>query len=174
MTKRYSMRAPAVLVLALGIAGCQEGERRQNSSGKSVTSIGRPLLPPAEASAKVDQMLYRENLIRDPQVSERAREAILRVTRDPAARDSVMPAFHRWLEDWAATHPVQAKSARLAGNSPVEGQSDVDLGSTVGGQTDSIRQLVRIRARRRIEAAQALDSTKQTDKGREDRRRGTR
>lgn len=163
MTKRYSMQATAVIAFTL-VAGCQAGEGRQSSNGKS-TGTGRPHLPLAEASVKVDQMLYRENLIQDPEVNEEAKKAVLRVTRDPTARDSVMPAFHRWLEDWAATHPSQAKAARLAGNSPVGGRSDVDRGSTVMRQTDSIRQLVRMRAQRRIEAAQAtLDSTKQTEK----------
>lgn len=158
------MRATAVVVLSL-LVGCQEEEGRQNSTGKSaVAAIGQPLLPAAEASAKVDQMLYKENLIQDPEVSEAAREAVLRVTRAPASRDSVMPVFQRWLEDWAATHPVQAKAARLAGNSPGGRRSDVDMGPTVREQTDSIRQLVRVRARRRIEAAQAThDSTTRTD-----------
>jgi len=170
MTKGYTTRATAVVVLSL-LVGCQEEGGRQNSSGKSTdAAIGQPLLPAAEASAKVDQMLYRENLIRDREVSHRAKEAILRVTRVPSARDSVMPAFHRWLEDWAATHPAQAKAARVAGNRPVEARSDVDMGPTVREQTDSIRQLVRVRAQRRIEAAQAAhDSTTRTD---EEGRRG--
>jgi len=173
MRKRYTTNATAVVVLAL-VTGCQAGEGPQNSSGKStVIEIERPLLPTAEASARVDQMLYQENLIRDREVSERAREAILRVTRVPATRDSVMPAFHRWLEYWAATHPAQAKAARVAGNSPGGRGSDVDMGPTVREQTDSIRQLVQVRARRRIEAAQAAsDSTTRT--GEEDRGGNTR
>lgn len=155
MTKRYIMQATAVIVLALFV-GCKPGKGPQDSRGEiTVTRIGRPLLLPAAASAEIDQMLYQENLIRDPEVSEAAREAILRVTRDPAVRDTVMPAFHRWLEDWAATHPAEAKAARLAGNSPVGGRSGVEMGPTVREQTDSIRQLVRVRARGRIEAAQA-------------------
>jgi hypothetical protein len=164
MKKRDLMMASAVAALALGLAGCRAGEGGANVSGEStVRAADRPLLAPAQAAAAVDRMLYEENLISVPEVSLMTKEALLRVARDNSARDSVMPALHRSLEDWAAAHPAQAKAARVAGGSPgprARG-ADADNPPPVRAQTDSIRRLVRERARRRIEAARlAHDSTR--------------
>lgn len=164
MTKRDLMTASALAVLAIGLGGCQPGEGGDLGSGRSnVHAADRPLLAPAQAAAAVDWMLYEQNLISVPEVSERTKVAALRVARDNRARDSVMPALHRWLEDWAAAHPAQVKAARLAGGSPgaqARGAEADDLPS-VRAQTDSIRRLVRERARRRLEAARiARDSAR--------------
>lgn len=163
MTKRDLMMASALAALAIGLGGCRPGEGRQGgSTGSTIRAADRPLLAPAAATAGVDWMLYEQNLISVPEVSERTKVAALRVARDNRARDSVMPALHRWLEDWAAAHPAQVKAARLAGGSPgaqARG-ADADNPPSVRAQTDSIRRLVRERARRRVEAARmAHDST---------------
>lgn len=91
-------------VLALlAIAGCA-GEERE---------AGRETLPPAQASARVTELLYRRNLIADPQVNAKMNEYVLAVSRDGVAVDSVMPEFHRWLAAWARAHPDRVAAARL-------------------------------------------------------------
>jgi hypothetical protein len=158
------MMVSAIAALALGMGGCKAGEEGQDGSGKDrARSADRPLLALAPAAAAVDRMLYEENLVSVPEVSERTKEAVLRVARDNRARDSVMPALHRWLEDWASAHPAEAKAARLAGGkstAQVRG-AETHAPASVGAQTDSIRRLVRARAKRRIETARlAHDSTR--------------
>ena len=166
MTKRGLLMVSGFAALALGQGGCWAGEETQGRSGKDTAhAADRPLLAPAVATAAVDRMLYEENLVSVPEVSERTKQAVLRVARDKHARDSVMPTLHRWLEDWAAAHPAETKAARLAGGaSSGQAQGINAHGSTsVKAQTDSIRRLVRIQARRRIEAARfADDSTRNT------------
>ncbi|HEX8211845.1 MAG TPA: hypothetical protein VF584_16840 [Longimicrobium sp.] len=156
MTKPGLKMVSAIAILALGVGGCQAGEESEARSGKETArAADRPILAPAPAAAAVARMLYEENLVSVPEVSERTKEAVLRVARDNHSRDSVMPALHRWLENWAAAHPVEAKAARLAGgNSKAQAHgTDAHAPPSVRAQTDSIRLLVRIRARRRIEAA---------------------
>jgi hypothetical protein len=168
MTKRDLMVAFAVAALALGLTGCRAGEGRADGSGKStVRAADRPILAPAQAAAALDRMLYGENLISVPEVNQRTKVAVLRVARDSRARDSVMPALHRWLEDWAAAHPAQAQAARLAGggSSPQTRGADADNRSSVRAQTDSIRGLVRERAKRRIEAARLAHGSIRRDAG---------
>jgi hypothetical protein len=163
MTNRGLKMVSAITVLALGVGGCQAGEESQVRSGKATArAADRPLLAPAPAAAAVDRMLYEENLVSVPEVSERTKDAVLRVARDNHSRDSVMPALHRWLEDWAAAHPAQAKAAGRAGGSLMAQTRGTDAHAppSVRAQTDSIRRLVRVRAGRRIEAARlAHDST---------------
>lgn len=79
---------------------------------------GAELLPPAEASARVSELLYGRNLIVDPQVNAKMNEYVLAVSRDGVPADSVMPEFHRWLAAWARAHPDRVASARLQPGSP--------------------------------------------------------
>ena len=99
MRCRVGWRVLGLLVLA-GCAG--EG-------GKA----GGETLPPAEASARVTELLYGQNLVADPQVNAKMNEYVLAVSRDGAPADSVLPEFHRWLEAWARTHPDRVAAARL-------------------------------------------------------------
>lgn len=85
------------------LAGCA-GERGGADGG---------LLPPAEASERVSEMLYGQNLVADPQVNAKMNEYVLAVSRDGIPADSVMPAFQRWLTTWAHAHPDRAAAARL-------------------------------------------------------------
>jgi hypothetical protein len=98
-------------------------------------------------------MLYERNLISDPEVNRKMNEAVLRITKDGASPDSVMPNFLDWLEDWVDTHPAQAEAARLAsGAYTMEARRMyVDTDSSRKAQTDSIRRLVRAIAKRRTE-----------------------
>ena len=59
------------------------------------------------------ELLYRRNLIADPQVNAKMNEYVLAVSRDGVAVDSVMPEFHRWLAAWARAHPDRVAAARL-------------------------------------------------------------
>jgi hypothetical protein len=164
MTKRDLLMVSVIAVLAVAQGGCRVGEESRVRSGKDTArATDRPLLAPAVAAAAVDRMLYEENLVSVPEVSERTKQAVLRVARDNHARDSVMLALHRWLEGWAVAHRAETKAARLAGG----GSTGQAQGANAHGfpslkaQTDSIRRLVRIQARRRIEAARlAHDSTR--------------
>jgi hypothetical protein len=70
------------------------------------------LLPPVEAAVAVSDLLYRQNLIVDPEVNERMNRYVLQVSRDGQPTDSVMPRFHRWLVEWAAQHPDRVALAR--------------------------------------------------------------
>lgn len=70
-------------------------------------------LPPAEASARVSEMLYGQNLISQPQVNARMNEYVLAVSRDGVPADSVMPEFHRWLVEWVRVNPNLVDAARL-------------------------------------------------------------
>lgn len=102
-------------------------------------------------------MLYERNLVSVPEVNQKMNEAVLRISRDGASPDSVMPLLFRWLEDWVAAHPAQVEAARLAGGAytPEARRTYVDTDSSRKMQTDSIRRLVRSKAWRRIEAAWA-------------------
>lgn len=155
MTKLDLKVACAAAALAMVLGGCQPREERQDGNAKStVRTADRPLLAPPQAGAAVDRMLYGDNLISAPEVSQKTKEALLRIARDNRARDSVMPALHRWLEEWAAAHPAQVKAARMAGGGPRPGTrgADADSPRSIRAQTDSIRSLVRMRAWRRMEA----------------------
>jgi hypothetical protein len=103
MKRRVLGRSLAMLVALTGVACRGEGK-------------GSPsrLLPPAEASRQVSDLLYRRNLIADPEVNARMNEYVLQVSRDGRSIDSVMPDFHRWLAAWARDHPDRATAARLA------------------------------------------------------------
>jgi hypothetical protein len=74
---------------------------------------GGEMLPPAEASVRVSEMLYGQNLISDPQVNAKMNEYVLAVSRDGVPADSVMPEFHRWLVEWVRVHPDLVDAARL-------------------------------------------------------------
>jgi hypothetical protein len=67
---------------------------------------------PAVALEGVSDLLYKENLITDPEVNQRMNEYILKVSRDGVAADSVMPEFHQWLVNWARKHPERVADAR--------------------------------------------------------------
>lgn len=71
------------------------------------------MLPPGEASARVSEMLYGQNLISDSQVNAKMNEYVLAVSRDGVPADSVMPEFHRWLVEWVRVHPNLVEAARL-------------------------------------------------------------
>lgn len=71
------------------------------------------MLPPVEASARVSEMLYGQNLISDPQVNAKMNEYVLAVSRDGLPADSVMPEFHHWLVEWVRVHPNLVQAARL-------------------------------------------------------------
>lgn len=91
-------------VLALlAIAGCV-GEGRE---------AGGETLPPAEAAARVTELLYGQNLVADSQVNAKMNEYVLAVSRDGVPADSVMPEFHRWLAAWVRAHPDRVAAARL-------------------------------------------------------------
>lgn len=99
MGPRWGVRLAACLVLT----GCAaEGPTGEDE-----------LLAPADASARVSELLYGRNLVADPQVNAKMNEYILAVSRDGIHIDSVMPEFHRWLSDWARAHPERVAAARL-------------------------------------------------------------
>lgn len=164
MTKHLVISVIAMGIVTLGLGGCAPGNDRENGTRKSTHARNeRALVTPEQASVGVRDLLYERNLIRDPEVNRKMKEAVLRIAQDGAPSDSVMPDLHRWLEDWAATHPAQVEAARLAGGgyTAEARRVYVDTDSSRNAQTDSIRRLVRERARRRIEAAHAaVDSAR--------------
>jgi hypothetical protein len=93
----------AILVVLAG-PGC----RGEGQGGESRS------LPPAEATRQVSDLLYRRNLIADPEVNAKMNEYVLQVSRDGRSADSVMPDFHRWLSQWAHEHADRVAAARLA------------------------------------------------------------
>lgn len=103
-------------------------------------------------------MLYGRNLISNLEVNRKMNDAVLRITRAGAPPDSVMPQLLDWLKDWVSTHPLQVEASRLAGGAYTSEarRMYVDTDSSRKAQIDSIRQLVRDRAKRHIEVA--LDS----------------
>ncbi|HEX8361362.1 MAG TPA: hypothetical protein VF613_14710 [Longimicrobium sp.] len=103
-------------------------------------------------------MLYEQNLVSDPEVNRKMNQAALRIVEDGVPPESEIPLLLRWLEQWVATHPAQVEAARLAGGpySPEARRLYIDTDSSRKAQTDSIRRLVRERAKRRIEVV--LDS----------------
>ncbi|HEX6369796.1 MAG TPA: hypothetical protein VF006_12830 [Longimicrobium sp.] len=76
------------------------------------------MLPPAEASARVTELLYGQNLIADPQVNAKMNEYVLAVSRDGVPADAVMPEFHRWLAGWTRARPDRVAAARLEVGTP--------------------------------------------------------
>lgn len=104
MRCRAGLRVLGVLVLA----GCAREGRK----------TGEEALPPAEASARVTELLYGQNLVADPQVNAKMNEYVLAVSRDGVPADSVMPEFHRWLAAWARAHPDRVAAARLEPSTP--------------------------------------------------------
>ena len=96
-------RSLAMLVVLTGVACSGEGTGGQSR-----------LLPPAEASRQVSELLYGRNLIADPEVNARMNEYVLRVSRDGRSADSVIPEFHQWLASWARDHPDRVNDARVA------------------------------------------------------------
>jgi hypothetical protein len=163
MTRYLVISVIATGIVALGLGGCAPGNDRENGTLMSTrTGDERALATPEQAVIGVRKLLYEQNLIRDPEVNRKMKEAVLRITRDGAPSDSVMPDLYRWLEDWTATHPAEIEAARLAGGgyTAEARRVYVDTDSSRKAQTDSIRRLVRERARRRIEDAHAsVDST---------------
>lgn len=99
MRYRVGLRVLGLVV----VAGCV-GE-----GGKA----GEETLPPAEASARVTELLYGQNLVADPQVNAKMNEYVLAVSRDGVPVGSVMPEFHRWLAAWARAHPDRVAAVRL-------------------------------------------------------------
>jgi hypothetical protein len=93
-----------MLVVLTGV-GCSGGEGEGGQSR---------LLPPAEASRQVSDLLYGRNLIADPEVNARMNEYVLQVSRDGRPADSVIPEFHQWLTAWARDHPDRVNDARVA------------------------------------------------------------
>jgi hypothetical protein len=73
-------------------------------------------------------MLYEQNLVSDSEVNARMNEYVLAVSRDGARPDSVLPAFHQWLEVWSRAHPDRVKRASLVPspyrNTPQAGADD--------------------------------------------------
>jgi hypothetical protein len=162
MTKHLLISVIATGIVILGLGGCAPGNDRENGTRMSTHARNeRALATPEQASIGVRKLLYERNLIDDPEVNRKMKEAVLRIAHDGAPSDSVMPDLYRWLEDWAATHPAQVDAARLAGGgySAEARRVYVDTDSSRKAQTDSIRRLVRERARRRIgHASVAVDS----------------
>jgi hypothetical protein len=100
---RCLVRVRVLVLVLLAVAGCAaEG-----------TESGGETRPPAEASARVTELLYGHNLIANPQVNAKMNEYVLAVSRDGVPVDSVMPEFHRWLTAWARAHPDRVAAARL-------------------------------------------------------------
>ena len=100
-----------IVVVAVGLiagaaavlAGCAGDGREAGGEG----------LPPTEASVRVTELLYGQNLVADPQVNAKMNEYVLAVSRDGVPADSVMPEFHRWLAAWARAHPDRVAAAQL-------------------------------------------------------------
>jgi hypothetical protein len=76
--------------------------------------MARERLTPAEASARVSELLYGQNLISDPQVNQKMNEYVLAVSRDGIPADSVLSAFHLWLTEWARANPGRVAQLRIA------------------------------------------------------------
>ncbi len=145
------MRAAVVLALAACDAG---GGQEVSGEGRAISTLDQPPNTPlSRVSSEVARMLYEQNLISNPEVNREMNRAALRITKEGASPESVMPIFLRWLERWAATHPAQVEAARLAGSSytPTARRLYADTDSTRKAQTDSIRLLVQARAKRRLE-----------------------
>lgn len=98
---RWGIGVRALGLLVLTGCGGEGGDQRGGT------------LTPAEASARVSELLYGQNLVADPEVNAKMNEYVLAVSRDGVAVDSVMPGFHRWLAAWARTHPDRVAAARL-------------------------------------------------------------
>jgi hypothetical protein len=144
------------------LSGCNSGGKREEAwRGQVAASLDRRHLPNLQrTSVEVSKILYERNLISEPEVNRKMNEAVLRITKDGASPDSVMPNFLNWLEDWIDAHPAQAEAARLVGGAyTIEARRMyVDTDSSRKAQTDSIRRLVRARAKRRTEAS--MDSVR--------------
>jgi len=98
-----SRRVAGAVLAFLALSGCAgDGGARDEQT-----------LSPAEASVRVSELLYQQNLITYRQVNEKMNEYVLAVSRDGVPADSVMPGFHRWLEAWTRTHPHSVAAARL-------------------------------------------------------------
>ena len=165
---RYSTKKSfvAVATVIATLVGCYLKVVRENWKGdQSPTSDQKPLLPASKASAEVSRMLYERNLISNPEVNRRMNQTVLQISRDGAAPDSVMPVFFHWLENWASTHPTEVEAARLVGGAyTLEARAVyVDTDSSRNAQTDSIRRLVRERARRRSEQAEIVPKSARLD-----------
>jgi hypothetical protein len=147
------IRATAIVALT----GCNLGGAREIPEGNRVTHTRNQQLLPGHSysSGELSEILYERNLISDPEINQKMNQAVLRITRDGAQPDSVMPKLLDWLKDWVSTHPVQVEAARLAGGAYTSEarRMYVDTESSRLAQIDSIRQLVRARAKRRIEVA---------------------
>lgn len=167
MTIGKTISALAVAVLTLGLEGCAPANDPENGTRVSaLDQKGGAHRSPDAVTIGIRRLLYEQNLIRDPEVNRKMNEAVLRITRDGASSDSVMPDLYRWLQEWATTHPAQVEAARLAGGgySAEARRTYVDTDSSREAQTDSIRRIVRERARRRIEAATAAVQSDRADK----------
>lgn len=142
----FGRRLGASLVLGFVVIGCVAGEAREMPEGGAAGGVDHmPLVEPQYAAAGVKRRLYEDNLIRDPEVNARMNDAVASITQRGAAPDSVMPAFYRWLDHWAATHPAEVEAARLAGGAyTAEARSVYTVSdSALEAQADSIRRSVR-------------------------------
>jgi hypothetical protein len=86
------------VLLVLVLAGCGPADDRAAAE---------------EASARLSELLYSQNLVGDPEVNAKMNEHVLAVSRDGAPADSVMADFHRWLARWVRANPDRAAAARL-------------------------------------------------------------
>jgi hypothetical protein len=66
-----------------------------------------------EVSATLNQRLYSDGLITNPEVNARMNTHILAVDRDAGSADHEMRAFVRWLEGWIGEHPDEVSQARM-------------------------------------------------------------
>lgn len=99
MRSRSGLAGVAAL---LALTACTDGGGRREAE----------VLPPAEASARVSELLYGQNLIADPEVNAKMNEYVLAVSRDGVPVDSVMPEFHRWLSQWARKNSDRVAAVR--------------------------------------------------------------
>ena len=156
MKSHRVIKAALLVGIAIAVCGCKpHGEPNATPDSIAVFRTNSPRLPVREVSRDIAKLLYGQNLIHDQEVNRKMNEAVLRITRGGEPPDSVMPAFHDWLGEWATAHPAQVEAARLAADGyDVEAyRASIRTDSTRKAQVDSVRLLVRDRVRRRVEEA---------------------
>lgn len=97
MRERIMMRRVTLLVLLACSPGCDSQPQ----------SHQRP------APTRVGELLYKDNLIADPEVSAKMGEFVVRIDSAGALPESVLPELQAWLETWIAAHPERAARARM-------------------------------------------------------------
>lgn len=116
----------AVLILSLGC-----GRSRSDAD-----------VPPSLAANQVGDMLYKGGLVADSQVNARVAEYMKLHPRTQAGRDSALLELHRWMTEWAASHPDRVAAARKSGavyQRPPGSDHDTSM---YRAQVDSVRRLL--------------------------------